>query len=177
MNKPKGISTNKDLMDRMPHLAEFLPLLDKLNEETPRGKILLGCSYIDELLKKTIEAFLIKSIETNELLNGFAAPIGTFSSRIKLSYALGLISEAEKKEILTLKAIRNLFAHNFKVTFEDPKVKKLCNALTYSAKSYDDVVVDAPGQSNTSAIAIMLNLVNRPTYVARKKLSKQEWPA
>ncbi|SFF39772.1 hypothetical protein [Spirosoma endophyticum] len=165
-----------DLINEYPHLKDFIPLLDKLNAESPRGVALLSCSYIDELLKNAILAFLIDSEESKKLLEGFNAPLGTFSSRIAMAYSLGLTTEKEHKEILNLKKIRNACAHDFKLSFDDQKIKDLCNNLEYSIKSSGlENVMTSANQLTSSAVMVILNLVNRAHYVGKKKLTRQEW--
>src|SRR5690606_4975383 len=67
-------------------------------------------------LKNIISNFLIdmSQKESNELFN-YTGPIGTFSSKIKLAYSLGLISKEISFFINQLRAIRNIAAH-----LEDP---------------------------------------------------------
>lgn len=85
------------LIDANPHLKEFIPLLDTHNNESHRGKVLVACSFIDKQLGDMIKAFLIEDSEIKDLLEGQNAPLGSFSSRIKMAHSLGLISNNEKK--------------------------------------------------------------------------------
>lgn len=48
----------------------------------------------------------------DELFNGAYAPLHTFSSKIELAFRLGLINNKAKKQLKSLKAIRNDFAHS-----------------------------------------------------------------
>lgn len=169
--------TREEHIEKNPHLKDFFPLLDKLNDETPRGAVLLACSYIDELLKNIIIAFLIESKEASKLVEGFNAPLGTFSARTAMAYSLGLISEREHKEILTLKKIRNDCAHDFRITFTDQRIIDLCNNLEYSAKPpIKDAKFDSGSLLKTSAISLIMNLVNRAHYVSQKRITRSEWP-
>lgn len=159
-----------------PHLREFLGFLPDLNRESDRGRVLIACSYLDDLLRRTLLAFLVRGRTSERLVDGFNAPLGTFSTRTAAAYSLGLITDREFKEAETLRRIRNNFAHEIKVSVETPKVTGLCKSLTMAAQDYGDVVVDARGMFTTSAVALISDLINRPHYVSRKALTSVTWP-
>ena len=169
-------SNREKFLKEYPHLKDFLPFLDIQNSESPRGKVLVACSFLEEQLKNIIEAYLIEGSDIKLLLEGFNAPLGSFSARIKAAHCLGLISDTEYSDCNIFRKIRNEFAHNHNVSFEDTKFKNLCANLHHSAKDYGDVVVDAQGQFTTGSVALISNLVNRPHYVAQKRLRKKDWP-
>jgi hypothetical protein len=158
-----------------PHLLEFTAFLGALNKESERGVVLVAAAMIDNLLERTILAFLVDHKETGRLLEGFNAPLGTFSSRILGALALGLLSEAEYRECENLRRVRNVFAHNVHASFQDQKVQDICRNLEYSAKDYGDVHVEARGQYTTAAVALILFLTNRPVYASRQRLKHQDW--
>ncbi len=88
---------------------------------------------------------------------------------------MGLISDREYADLDMMRKVRNEFAHNVHISFEDQRVRDLCKRLTLAAKDYGDVVVGSRGQFTTAAVALIANLTNRPHYVALKRLSAQEW--
>ena len=71
---------------------------------------------------------------------------------------------------------RNQFAHNHRTSFSDQSIADRCRNLTFSAKDYGDVVLDAQGQLTTTAVALILNLTNRSHYVSQKRLKLGDWP-
>jgi DNA-binding MltR family transcriptional regulator len=165
-----------------PHLAEFSAFLPELNKETDRGMVLIATSFIDELMRRTLLAFLVESETSSALVEGFSAPLGGFATRSAAAFALGLISERELKEADTLRKIRNQFAHHVHVSFENQSVVDLCKNLTMAAQDYSavqdqrTVTVEARGRFSTAAVALILNLTNRPHYVAQKRRHFGEWP-
>jgi mannitol operon repressor len=165
----------KPLSETHPHLTGFAEFLADFNRETERGAALAAAAVLDELLGRTIAGFLIPNKGSNALLDGFNAPLGTFSARIACAYALGLLTEKEYKECELIRKIRNEFAHQIKVSFKTQKVAALSGQLTYSAKSYGDVHVDSRGQFTTSAVLLILNLTNRPHYVEQRRLKETTW--
>ena len=165
------------LLDTHPHLKDFLPFLDSLNNESERGAVLICASYLEAQLKETISAFLCEIYASEKSVRSrFNASIGSFSARIAAAAALALISEKEYGDLETIREIRNEFAHNHRTTFTDRKIIELCRRLKLSAQDYDDVVVDPRGQFTTAAVALIMNFVNRPHYVAEKRLKFEEWP-
>jgi mannitol operon repressor len=159
-----------------PHLAEFSRFLPELNKESDRGRVMISCSYLDELMRRILLAFFIDRESSLQLVEGFNAPLGTFSTRTAAAYALGLISHAEFKECETLRRIRNRFAHDVHASFEQQDIHDLCKNLTKAAPSYGDVVVDTRGQYTTASVALILQLTNRPHYVAKKARQAEDWP-
>ena len=163
------------LLETHPHLSGFMDFLDDFNKETERGTALAASAMLDDLLGRTIEAFLIPNKGSKALLDGFSAPLGTFSARIASSFALGLLSEVEYRECELIRKVRNEFAHQIKVSFKNEKVVSLCSQLQLAAKSYGDVHIDSRSQFTTSAVALILNLTNRPHYVGLRRLQAVSW--
>jgi hypothetical protein len=159
-----------------PHLKDFLGFLPELNKESDRGRVLIACSYLDELMRRILLAFLIERDGTKRLVEGFNAPLGTLSTRTAAAYAMGLLSEREFKECETLRRIRNRFAHDVHASFDAQDIRDLAHTLTMAAQGYDDVVVDARGRYTTAAVALIMHLTNRPAYVSRKRRQAEDWP-
>ena len=61
-----------------PHLREFKAFLNALNKESERGAVLIAAAMLDDLLQRSIGAFLLDHPDTKRLLEGFNAPLGTF---------------------------------------------------------------------------------------------------
>jgi mannitol operon repressor len=159
-----------------PHLREFAGFLPELNKESDRGCVMVACSYLDELLRRILLAFLIDIPTSTTLLEGFNAPLGTLSTRASAALALGLIREREFNEVDTLRRVRNRFAHNVHISFDSQDVDALCRNLTMSARS-DNPSKDKPrGLYISAAVALILHLTNRPAYVAKRRLDAVEWP-
>jgi mannitol operon repressor len=155
-----------------PHLKRFLRFLPELNKESDRGGVLISCSYVDELLRQTLLAFFIENDNSNRLVEGFNAPLGTFSTRISAAFALGLISEREFRECNTLRRVRNRFAHHLEASFDMQDIRDLCENLTYAVPG----TVDARERYTSAVVPLILNLVNRPHYVSKKRREFNDWP-
>ena len=170
-----GTERTPPLSETHPHLKEFMAFLEEFNRETPRGAALAAAAFLDNLLGRIISAFLIPNDSGFALTNGFNAPLGTLAAKIAACHAMGLISEAEYKECTLVRKIRNEFAHEVHVSFKDDRVRSLCASLTMSAKPYPGVTVDTRGQFTSAAVCLIVNLTNRPHYVAQKELKYGNW--
>lgn len=160
-----------------PHLIEFNAYLQELNKESPRGAVLVSATMIDELLKRSIKSYLLEVPEAEKLLEGFNAPLGSFSARILTAYLIGLIDQKMFRDCERIRKIRNEFAHNLNVTFDNERLVHFCQDLHFSAKDYGDVKLDARARFLTAATSIILNLTNRPHYAAQKRLDYNAWPS
>lgn len=169
------VDTRKPFSETHPHLTSFVDFLHDFNKETERGAALAAAAMIDDQLGRIIEAFMIPNKGSQALVSGFNAPLGSFASRIEAAFGLGLISETEYRECGLIRKVRNEFAHQIKVSFATEKVVRLCGQLQLSAKDYGDVRVETRGQFTTAAVALILNLTNRPHYVGQRRLQPVEW--
>jgi mannitol operon repressor len=152
-----------------PHFKAFYAALLELHTETDRGIALVITSFLDKMLSDTLRAYLIENDGSKALLSGFNAPLGTFSSRIAACHALGLISDDEAAQINILRRVRNEFAHEIGVKFDDGRVKDLCNNLRVGEDG-------KPRDKFTrSGISILIPLLSRPKEVAAKRLAWGGW--
>ena len=108
----------------------LVAFLQELVNETDRGAALVGAAVLDDRLRELIATNLVESREASELLEGGNAPLGSFSSRCKMAYCLGLLTAEEYEDCNTIRRIRNDFAHKLTgLPFQDQRVKDLCTNL------------------------------------------------
>lgn len=113
-------------------------VIKELSNSSDRAKVILGAAIIDELLERLIRRVLVQDktvIETTfSSGTGFLA---NFSSKIKICYLLGIISEELFKDFETLRKIRNQFAHNIlDCDFNDQSVRDLCDNFYFVKKAF-----------------------------------------
>lgn len=98
-------------------------IFEYLEKSDPRGRIILGSTIIDELLRRLLERRLVKDENVLKEAFDFNGMLDTFSSRIKMCYLLGEISKELYKELEALRKIRNMCAHRIKIiTPDDPRI-------------------------------------------------------
>ena len=104
----------------------FGEFLEALRQETDRGAALAAAAFAEEVLDAILRSFLADVPETRQLTDGFAAPIGSFSAKIKFAYTLGLLHKDLFDGLNTARQIRNKFAHQWSpVSFDDPSITDL----------------------------------------------------
>jgi mannitol operon repressor len=158
---------------------DFTAFLREFQDETDRGAGLVGAAVIDDRLLETLGAFMVSNKAASALLDGGTAPLGTFSSRIDATFALGLISDHEHRECHIIRRIRNEFAHRkHGVTFMDEKIRALCDTLQSDLPGGRDGFREKPRQVFINAVVLIsLGLTYRAEWVAKeKRTSRSSWP-
>ena len=163
-----------------PHLEKFWPYLDIIQNESPRGRVLVSTGFIEQQLKDILLSFMLPLAPVEDLLEGANAPLGTFSARISSCFVLGLIREIEHHDLTIIRKIRNEFAHDIHTNFETRSVIDRCRELKMKAPDYTseqmgEVKVNPQGQLESAAVALIMNLINRPHYVAQKRCVAHHW--
>lgn len=141
-------------------MMDHLRYLEVLSEESNRGAVLVTASMLDDVLTKLLFARLVEGKSSAKLLNGFNAPLGTFSAKVAAARAIGLISEEWRRELDLLRAIRNEFAHSVTATLGDESILNKCNELSLCLP---EKATDAEGARTRywmSATAILMNSLN-----------------
>ena len=115
---------------------------DLLGEKNARPVIIIGASRIDDVLFQILKKYLLPKsaniTQQDELLEG-DNPIGTFSSRIKMVYRLGIIDVALFKALERVRAIRNKSAHSIEFNPQKSPIREHISELKkiiFPRKSY-----------------------------------------
>src|SRR5690606_13031617 len=122
--------------------AQFTEVMDfrkSLDAETDRGCSLMAAAFLDTELETLIRSFLVDHRRTADDLLGQSKPIGTFSSRIDLSFMLGLISPLSRRDLHLVRKIRNIFGHtHLPIGFDDQDISNRCRELTHHLRDGSD---------------------------------------
>ena len=159
-------------------LQDFTRFLSEFQGETDRGAALVGAALIDLRLSDTLRAFMVSRKAAADLLDGGTAALGTFSSRIKATFALGLIDKHERDECDRIRKIRNEFAHKpHGLSFADPSISALCDKLMSDLPGGREDHVGKPRLVFINAvILIVLQLTYRAERVAAERRVTRTWP-
>lgn len=159
-------------------LADFSNFLAEFQGETDRGAALVGAALIDLRLSDTLRAFMVSPKAAADLLDGGTAALGTFSSRIKATFALGLIDKHERDECDLIRKVRNEFAHQAHgLTFTDPKITALCDKLQSDLPGGREAHVDLPRFVFVNAVILtVMRLTYRAERVAAERRVTRTWP-
>lgn len=112
----------------------FAVLYQEFSKESDRAAVILVASILDELLRNLLAARLAPVSSSNDdLFDGPNAPLSSLSSRIEMSYRIGLISVKFSRDLHLIRRIRNTFAHNIHgCAFEDARIKSRVQELLNS---------------------------------------------
>jgi hypothetical protein len=151
-------NTNDEVFGSVNELAATLRTLDD------RGLVLSLAAFAEEALGALLTAFMIPSDATEHLIDGFNAPLGTLSSRIKATYSLGLITKDQFDDLECLRKIRNEFAHTWRgVSLERGKVPALVKKMCFSAfdETYPETAHDKVRISMSSLLVELQSLIHQ----------------
>lgn len=92
-------------------------MFESLDKESDRGVALISVAYVDEVLEELLRGhFSIRSQKPRRvvapLFEGLG-PLGSFSAKIKISYALDLIPAWLYEDLEVIRKIRNHAAHAY----------------------------------------------------------------
>ncbi len=98
--------------------------------QTDRGTALIAAAWLDDALEACLRAFFRQDKEIADKTLQPDGPLGSFSSRIKMAYLLGIITPSLFSDLEIIRGIRNDFAHlRQSVRFSDQSIKDRCNSL------------------------------------------------
>ena len=90
----------------------------------------MAVAYIDERLTVLLEKYFVDDQSVIKTLFDATGPLGTFSSKLKLAYGIGLLPKNIYTDCNKIRKIRNSFAHVSKpMSFEDEPIKSQTHSL------------------------------------------------
>jgi hypothetical protein len=115
---------NKEVYAKMS--AAFVAVIDGLRHESDRGCAILAFAWMDDQLTANLQKFLLPQTgsptKSDELLSP-GRPIGDASTKIDISWRLGLLRSNTRKSLHMFRKLRNDFAHmSTNLTFETSNV-------------------------------------------------------
>lgn len=110
-------------------------IISALGKEADRSVAIIGATLVEDRLTKKIKANLRdsdgKESETalKEMFRS-SGPLGDFATKIRLGFLLRLYGTTAYRDLVTLKNIRNLFAHRMEIlSFQTNEIVTLCKNL------------------------------------------------
>ncbi len=130
-------------MSRKKHLGPFdldayAAFQDSYYDESDRAVAILASSFLECVLEEALRERLVEAKEVDQLFDAFA-PLSTFSGKIKVAFAVGLLSKRIYHDVNLVRSIRNAFAHDVdKLQFSTEVISKLCDKFHISRDSMGD---------------------------------------
>jgi DNA-binding MltR family transcriptional regulator len=112
-------------------LEDIAAHVKDLHRRTQAGHALVGVSIMDNILKEALLARMVdlSNTTTADLFEGYG-PLASFSAKIDVAFALGVISKETRGQLLLIKRIRNAFAHTTDyLDFNSPAIVDICSNL------------------------------------------------
>lgn len=111
----------------MDSLNRFQSLIRKQDD---RALVLSLAAFAEDTLGRLLLVYLRENKQAKELVEGFNAPLGTLSTRIKAAYTIGLLTKEQHEDLEIARRVRNAFAHDWEgVSLESPDIKALIGKL------------------------------------------------
>jgi hypothetical protein len=165
------------MKDTEPEVQELAQFLSAFNRETDRGAALVAASMLDERLQTILAAFLVVGEESQHLLLGYNAPLGSLASRASAALSLGLIQENEFEEISLIRRIRNEFGHAWRpLTLDSGRVADLCRLLPWCGPAELEVGATLRARFNANVAILLTDLLWRARLVEKERRRMRPWP-
>lgn len=119
-----------ELSRRDPTTGEMTTSLYEMHTGSDRVAAILGSALVENELLHLLETRFWDEGDRKALFHNGGAPLRTFSSRILIAKAVGLVSATMADELNRVREIRNMFAHALlSVDFAHPEVDAYCEGL------------------------------------------------
>jgi DNA-binding MltR family transcriptional regulator len=139
-----GISVDNDAEKSDQSLSDLNRFLSLIRTQDDRALVLSLAAFVEETLGRLLLAYFRDCKATKDLVEGFNAPLGTLSSRIKSTYSFGLVTHEQYKDMDLLRKIRNKFAHDWEgISLDHNDIRAMTGELsgyTFDGRAPDEGV-------------------------------------
>jgi hypothetical protein len=138
------------------------------SDDSPRGAAIVAAALVEDFLGGALRSKMIKMGPSDERdLFGSSGVLGSFSNKIKLASALGIIRGRTVHDLNVLREIRNAFAHTLlDLNFETPELVTMCKSFHCS--------IDLPDVNNLTPREIFAACVDRLILFLMSKVTKYD---
>ena len=116
----------------------------RLKGQGDQATAVMGPAYLEHVLERVLKAYFINLSKDDErrMFDGASnGVLGSFSSKIRLAYAISLLGPLSYSDLLLINDIRNVFAHSLhRVSFSHPLIIKDCDRLQYFKMTMERVL-------------------------------------
>lgn len=109
---------------------DIFTLQRTLRRETDRGCALTAGAYLDEMLQRLLERYFRDERSVVEQFFAASGVLSSFSAKIDMSFALGLLDDHTRAALHLVRRIRNEFAHiSSGLSFREERIASRCRSL------------------------------------------------
>jgi hypothetical protein len=128
----------------MHSLRELARIESEIHRQTDRSAAIIGSAYVEDALEGLLSAHIVarSNSDLNEVY-GRDGPLGGFSAKTRMAYALGLLGPRTRSDLNLVRKVRNRFAHEFfeHLSFGDKQIAQCCSGLWWPTRSALPVAV------------------------------------
>jgi DNA-binding MltR family transcriptional regulator len=139
----------------------------ELQDESPRAAVIIASAFLDAQLRAILLNSFVDKKAGEELLE---SDLSTFSSRIKTSYSMGLISESIFHDLNIIRKIRNKFAHQMHgYSFDEPEIVNWCNSLILA-----NMIMDVSSITKSHGTLFILGVTQLASWLGIKIIETEK---
>lgn len=138
---PRSVQSLRKLTSSYPDSVKLDDLLsDAIQDPNEMAAVLMIGSLLDSTLQKFILArFPRPPDDIKGDMFGSGSPLREFSSKIKIGYAMGLYGPKTRKDLDSIREVRNNFAHTLQpINFETTEVINVCKRIKFLNRAHDE---------------------------------------
>lgn len=142
-------------------------LIKKLATADDRSFVMVGVSFVDELLSRSLRLSMKSDSAAKRLLSTNGA-LGAIGARTDLCEAMGFIRASTATEIRTLSSIRNKLAHRVDIeNLED--LAQSCENLSSIDNWFDPTDRTPRGRVHAAIVTMICDIPNRWPHIKRQR--------
>ncbi|GMO96259.1 MltR family transcriptional regulator [Bradyrhizobium sp. TM239] len=104
--------------------------LHDIDASPDRAAAIVAAAFIERHLELALKARLVQDDTYLKDMFRSSGPLGSFSSKIRMAYLLGICSKETTRDLETIKNIRNAFAHDVLIAgFDNQRINDLTENL------------------------------------------------
>ena|ERR1700674_260707 len=131
---------------KIPHAdKEVFAIIKDIQRQSDRGAAIVGSAFLEHYLELAVLSKMRQlPVKTHEILFEGTGPLGSFSAKIHVGFALSLYKEHSYADLRLINKIRNIFAHEpEQKTFATEEIASRCKVLNSKEYVFDDRNLDS----------------------------------
>jgi hypothetical protein len=106
------------------------PIVAEIEKQSDRAAAIVATAFLEEQLVETIKTVLANEPRIIKTIFKGQGPMASLSAKIDFGLLLSLYDKRTHRELITIKDVRNKFAHHVRpMTFDAEGIAALCNNL------------------------------------------------
>jgi hypothetical protein len=120
-----------------------LPIVAEIEKQSDRAAAIVATALLERQLAETIKAALANEPQIISKIFKGQGPLATLSAKIDFGLLLSLYSKRSHRELVTIREIRNKFAHSVEhMTFGSQGIADLCKNLPAPNRRWPPRITD-----------------------------------